>query len=921
MADRVGDDKYSNEEGMKDSWHRRAVLFSLALCSLVVSSHAASPALSREQMQLLQRLSPTERQTLLRALQAERGTTTRGAEAAPADTERARPDELLEGAEFKPRTIEPPRLKAGDTVLIKFRREPPPKDATPLPPAKPEVEKKVPQQQIFVIDQFGAIAIKEAGRIAVQGLNELEAAERIVAEPIFRGLEVTVKLLPIEPALKPFGYDLFTTKTSELTPATDIPIPADYVVGPGDTVIVQTYGKESAEHELILTRDGDISFPGIGPVRVAGLRFSQMEREIQNRVQKQLIGMKASVTLGKLRSVRVFVLGDVVNPGSYTVSGLATATSALLASGGVKPIGSLRNIQLKRSGKLISQIDLYDLLLKGDSSADVRLLPGDVIFIPPVGKTVGANGRVRRPAIYEMKNERTVEELITMAGGLTAEAFPQAVQIERIGETRERTRVDVDITKPELAKTALHDGDIVTVSSVLEREEGIVALLGHVQRPGKYSWQPGMRLSKLIPSINELLPQVDAGYAMIKRERADDRSVELLSANLAQAMAQPGGEADIVLQSRDEVHVFDATSDRSGIVLPLLEQAQALSSPDRPIREVAIEGSVRFGGRYPLGQQMRVSDLIAAAGGLTNEAYLLDGELTRFDVVEGKRREHSRETIDIGSVLRGEQSKDVELKPHDRLVIRRIPGWDAVGEVELLGEVRFPGKYPVVRGERLSAVLRRAGGVTGEAFPRGAIFVRETVRQREQQHLERLVGQLERDLAVAIVEGPGLGEKTDTTLAEGQTLLRQLRAARAAGRMVIKLESVLDQASQFDVELQDGDRLFIPKRPNEVTVLGEVYYPTAHIHNQELKRDEYVKLSGGVTERGNSGAIYIVHADGSVTAPSGWFGGNSRVGPGDTVVVPLKVDRVSSLKLATDISQIIFQMAVAVAAMNAIGIF
>jgi len=408
---------------------------------------------------------------------------------------------------------------------------------------------------------------------------------------------------------------------------------------------------------------------------------------------------------------------------------------------------------------------------------------------------------------------------------------------------------------------------------------------------------------------------------LIKRERVDDRSIELLSANLAQAMASPGSEADVMLQSRDEVHVFGSSGDRSTVVLPLMEQARLRAAPNRPIREASIEGSVHHAGRYPLGPNMRVSDLIAAAGGLNDEAYLLDGELTRFDVIEGKRREHSRETIDVGLALRGEQTKDVELKPHDRLVVHRIPGWDVVGEVELLGEVRYPGKYPVVRGERLSALLKRAGGLTDAAYPRGAIFVREAVRLREQLHLERLVAQLERDLAVAVVGGPGIGEKADTALAEGQTLLRQMRAARATGRMVIKLESVLDNESEFDVELQEGDRLFIPKRPHEVTVLGEVYHPTAHIHNKELRRDDYVELSGGVTERGNQGAVYVVHANGSVTPPGGWFGGNARVGPGDTVVVPLKVDRVSTLKLATDISQIIFQMAVAVAAMNAIGIF
>ncbi|OGI66533.1 MAG: hypothetical protein A2W18_13225 [Candidatus Muproteobacteria bacterium RBG_16_60_9] len=501
------------------------------------------------------------------------------------------------------------------------------------------------------------------------------------------------------------------------------------------------------------------------------------------------------------------------------------------------------------------------------------------------------------------------------------DAFLESVQIERIRDNRDRTRLDLDITRAANIKTALQDGDVITFKSVLDREEGIVSLIGHVQRPGKYSWRPGMRLSTLIPSVDRLLPQVDAGYALIKRERVDDRSIELLSANLALAMAKPGEPADVALLARDEVFVFDAAGDRDGVILPLLKEARSRSAPDRPIREVVIEGSVHHGGRYPLGPNMRVSDLIAAAGGLNDEAYLLDGELTRFEAIAGETREYSRQQVEIGAALRGDDVKNLALKPHDRLVVRRVPGWDVVGDVELLGEVRFPGKYPVVRGEKLSSLLKRAGGLTREAYPRGAIFVRESVRLREQAHFERLVSQLERDLAISVAEAPGIGEKKDAALAEGQTLLRQMRATRATGRMVINFNDVVRDGNEFDVDLEDGDRLFVPKRPHEITVLGEVYHATAHIFNKELRRDEYVKLSGGVTERGNTGAMYVVHADGSVTPPNGWFNSNVDVGPGDTIVVPLKVDRVSSLKVATDVSQIIFQLAVAVAAFNAIGIF
>jgi polysaccharide export outer membrane protein len=902
--------------------HHLALALFAIMGSVAVSSHAADPTLTKEQLQMVQQLSPAAREELMRVLQ-------RSGKSLPStSTTRNKQDEMATASEpseslqkQQPEVTKVPRLKAGDTVLIKFQREPPAPEATPLVPQKPEKKEKIPERQVFVVDRFGAVTLEGAVQIVLQGLSESEAAERIRAEPSFRDLEVTVKILPIEAPLKPFGYDLFKPGARRFTPATDIPVPADYVIGPGDTVLVQLYGKESSTHELIVSRDGDIPFPGIGPIRVAGLKFAQMEREIQRRVQRQLIGIKVSVTLGKLRSIRVFVLGDVEKPGSYTVGGLATMTNALLAGGGVKRFGSLRDIQLKRDGKLISRMDLYDLLLKGDNSADSRLLPGDVIFIPPIGKTASIGGSVRRPAIYELKHEHTVSDLIALGGGLTADAYPKSVQIERIRGNRERTLLDLDLTQPGMAQSELQDGDAITVKSVLDREEGIVTLVGHVSRPGKYAWRQDMRLTTMIPSVRDLLPQADTGYALIRRERADDRSIEVLSANLAEAMATPGSKADLLLQPRDKVYIFGATEDRSITILPLLEEARASSAPDRPIREVSIAGSVHHPGRYPLGPDMRVNDLIAAGGGLKDEAYVLDGELTRFKVVAGKTREYLREQINIGAALRGDAAMNVVLQPHDSLVVRRVPGWDVAGQIEVRGEVRFPGKYPVVRGEKLSSVLKRAGGVTDEAYPRGAIFVRESVRAREQAHFEQLANQLERDLTIALAEAPGIGEQRNIEVAEGRTLLRQMRAARATGRMVIKLDAILNNNGEFDIEVEDGDRLFVPKRPHEVTVLGEVYHPTAHVYNKDLRRDEYVQLSGGVTERGNKGATYVIHADGSVTPPIGWFNNNVDVSPGDTIVVPVKVDRVSSLKVATDVSQVVFQLAVAVAAMNAIGIF
>lgn len=851
---------------------------------------------------------------------------------------------------------EPPartrRLKPGDTVLLRFDTTPPadkrrdaqppigPTLPPPLPAPPPVSEQKplspeerakldeqrqlrkalLPSTQVFVLDASGALVLQHIGRMVLAGLNEEEAAARIAAEPVLDGLFVSLRLLPIEPELKAFGHDIFSGGPKTLTPATDIPVPPDYVVGPGDVVIVQMFGKDNAEHELMITREGMLPFPGIGPIPVAGKKFSQMQKELQERVRRQLIGARVSVSLGRLRTIRVFVLGDVERPGSYTVSGLATLTNALLASGGVKRHGSLRDVQLKRDGQTVARMDVYELLLRGDNHADARVLPGDVIFVPPAGPTVGVGGRVRRPAIYEIKNEKTVADMLALAGGLLADADTGAVQIERVTPARTRAIEGGDLGDPTIRDLAVRDGDIVRIYGIHERVAEAVTVEGHVARPGPRPWRPEMRLTDVLPSLTALQPDADARYLLVIRRNRAEGAIELHGADLLAALEAPDSAANIVVAADDTVRVFDRREDRATLLKPLLARARASTAPGRPLREVNIEGAVHHPGRYPWAPTMRVTDLLKAAGGLTDQAYTLEAELTRRFTVDGRSREQARQVIDLDAALKAGE-KNVAIEPYDQLVIRRVPKWAEEGSVEITGEVQFPGRYPIARGERLSRVLQRAGGLTAYAYPKGAIFLRDSVRQREQEYMERLTAQLERDLGVFATSGPEFGVKKEVAIAEGQALLQQMRAAKATGRMVIDVGALLDVREGYDIVVQPGDKLVIPQRPDEVTVLGEVYYPTSHLHVADHSRDEYIRLSGGVTERGNKRAVYVVHADGSVSPPRRWYATNVDVGPGDTVIVPLKVDRISNLKLFTDISTILFQLAVTTAALNAIGVF
>ncbi|MEE9157620.1 MAG: SLBB domain-containing protein, partial [Gammaproteobacteria bacterium] len=756
----------NNEGGIVYFGCSSGVILAFSLFSVSLLSFAATPVLTQEQLQKLRQLPAAEREALLRA-PGRPGKMLQGAERV-----RPGPSEVSPTGGIELNTIEePPRIKGGDTILVTFT---PIQKTAPTPQEKKQMP--IPGQKIFILDQFGALVLPDAGRIILAGLDEEEAAARLGAEPVFEELIVKVKLLPVEKELKAFGYQLFTRAPESFAPATDIPIPADYVVGPGDTVLLQLFGKQNVEYELVITRDGLLLFPDIGPIPVAGLKFSQLRRRIHSRVQKQFIGVKASVTLGRLRSIRVFVLGDVKRPGSYTVSGLSTLTNALFASGGIKKVGSLRDIQLKRRGKTISRMDLYDLLLRGDTRADVRLLPGDVIFVPPIRRTAAIAGWVRRPAIYELKNEITVGDLITMAGGLLPDAFAQAAQIKRILANGERTLLDVDLTQREFRKMTLHDGDVVRIASALDRVEHMVTLSGHVQRPGDYQWKPGMRLTDLVSSTSALMPEVDARYLLVKRENPINRHIELLSTNLEVALENPEGRANIRLQPRDEVRVFDIHSDRSAVIEPLLDRITAQSSPNSPVPEVSVIGTVHHPGRYPLSSNMKVSDLLRAAGGLTDRAYTLEAELTRFRIVDGKKREQSRWALNIADLLTNDESPtNIALTSYDQINVRRVPQWDEVGSIEIIGEARFPGHYLIARGESLSNVLKRAGGLTDQAYPRGVVFIRESVREREQEQLDQLTLQLERDIVSVVAQGEEFGVDKRAALAEARLLLDRIR--------------------------------------------------------------------------------------------------------------------------------------------------
>jgi protein involved in polysaccharide export with SLBB domain len=601
----------------------------------------------------------------------------------------------------------------------------------------------------------------------------------------------------------------------------------------------------------------------------------------------------------------------------------------LYAAGGVKPIGSMRKIELKRQGTLVRTLDLYDLLIRGDTTDDNKLEQGDVIFVPPVGSTVSIAGEVHRPAIYEIKSESTVADLVNLAGGLTPQADSVKAMLARVDENQRRVVLRVDLGGSSAKSEPLRNGDVLRVTRLRPTLDAGIVLEGHVFTPGNYAYHSGMHLTDVIHSVDELQPNADLHYLLIRRELPPDRKVTVLSADLEAALKAPGAKADIELLPRDRIMVFDLASGRDHIIKPVLDELRLQSSFNRPTEVVHVDGRVKVPGEYPLEAGMTVADLVRAGGGLSDAAYGGKAELTRYRVEDGETRRTELVEIDLAQALTGDPKENLKLEPFDILSVKEVSQWHTQESITLTGEVRFPGRYDIKRGETLVSVLARAGGMTPFAFPEGSVFTREELKKREQEQMDMLANRMQTDLAAMAVAGVAAGGPNTASSANavtvGQSLLGQLRSQKAVGRLVIDLPRMVRNraGSQYDVILRDGDELIVPRFQQQVTVIGEVQSATSHLYSPDLSREDYIALSGGMTRRADRSKIYVVHANGSVVAAEGhrWFetsGSSMRIKPGDTIVVPLDTEKLPPLPFWTAVTTILYNVAIAVAAVHSL---
>jgi polysaccharide biosynthesis/export protein len=656
--------------------------------------------------------------------------------------------------------------------------------------------------------------------------------------------------------LKIFGMDLFTTRTTQFQPNVSGPVDPNYKLGPGDQLVLILTGDVELARSLQVTREGFIVIPQVGEIAVNNLTLAQLTDVLYDRLSKVYSGVRRgdnatthfSISVSRLRANQVFVVGDVVQPGSYEISSAGTLMTALYAAQGPSTSGSMRRIQVRRRGVMVDSLDVYDYLLHGDASHDVRLETGDVVFVPVHGPRVKVTGEITRPAIYELKNNESLRDVIQYAGGFTDIAARGRVQITRVLSPAERGPEGHDRIVIEVASSAfdtgagpairIEAGDSVHVFAVSAIVRNRITVTGDVWQPGPMGFTPGMRLSDALKLAGGVKPDVYLGTVLIARLQTDSTRAQLRT-SLQDSTGTP--TEDVILQDNDDLHVFSLAE-------------------FRPHRYVAIAGAVRRSGRFAYHDGMTMRDLVLLAGGVAEGAYLENAEIARLpeNRAGGVTAVTIRVAMDSTYLFdRGPNgewvgppglpapragSPEVRLEPYDNVLIFRQPDWELQRTVVVSGEVRFPGRYGLQRkSETIRDIISRAGGLTKDAYAEGMVMI---------------------------------------------------RAANNTGRVGVDLPSALKSARARDnLILSDGDSLYIPTYSGVVRVVGAVNSPVtvAYVPGKDILY--YVGAAGGPTIHGDAGHAFITQANGKVESIHHHFLLPSSVPvarPGSTIMVPSK---------------------------------
>ena len=782
-----------------------------------------------------------------------------------------------------------------------------------------------------------------------------------------------------------FGIDILSggLREPDAIPM-DLPVGPDYTVGPGDGLAIDLWGGVSQRMLRVVDRQGRIALPEAGPLLVSGKTLGEVQTTVQEVLRSQYRDISADVSLSRLRTIRVYVVGEVGEPGAYDISSLSTPLNAIVAAGGVTQRGSLRSLKHYRGKQLIEVVDAYDLLLRGVGTDAKRLESGDSLLVPPAGPQVTIEGMVRRPAIYELRGATTLEEALELAGGVLPAAALQHVEVERLVAHQKRTMFSLDLSATDgldvatakLNEFEVQDGDRIHIFPIAPYNDQAIYLQGHVLRPGRYSYKEGMKLSDLISSYADLLPEPAGGYAEIIRLNPPDYRPTVESFDLSAALAKPAGSPK--LQALDTVRIFskfdfegapdvwvggevrdpglyvtsgqvrfrDAVYLAGGVsseaamdsaqlfrtskdgtlkILSVnLTDALAGNPADNLLLEphdriivhrnrakvdpptVYVKGEVAKPGRYPLTSNMRVEDLVLAAGGLKRSADAQSAMLAHEEETAAGAPAATSVTINLAAATTGDTAANLPLNNGDVLTIRQIPGWDNLGaSVTIRGEVLHPGTYGIRPGESLAGVLLKAGGFTSEAYPYGMVLTRRDVRDLELKTHDELVARVksEETQLKALPENDADQKNAKlTALAQVDTALTQLETNLPIGRVVIHASPDLKTFEQAaaSAPLRNGDVIVIPKKANYVLVNGQVFNATAVGYVPGRSAKWYLGQAGGLTQLADKKAVFVIRANGSVLAAKNngtlWSGDplSAVLLPGDAIVVPEKAPKIGT---------------------------
>lgn len=706
-----------------------------------------------------------------------------------------------------------------------------------------------------------------------------------------------------------FGRDLFRNAPSTFAPGDQVAVSPEYVIGPGDQLLLRIWGPENFNGLLTVDRSGDIYVPGVGSVHVAGLQFSELETQVKSSIGRVFRNFDLSVDLGRLRSIQIYVVGEAQHPGAYTISSLSTVLNLLFACGGPNAQGSLRHIQVRRAGQPAGEFDLYNFILHGDKSKDIRLETGDTVFIPPVGPQVAVAGSVRHPAIYELAGPNTLGELLETAGGLSPTASNGQVSLERIREDRSRQAMAVALN-PSGLQTNLRDGDVIFVNHISAAYEKTVSIRGNLANPGRFPWHPGMRLSDIIPDRMSLLT---IGY-WEQRNRLG-LPVPLFSRSTQAKESTDSPETGKALNGE--------TSDRETAPYRLdhASSTDAADSSGKPIAAAALDANLK--DREGVTQKRNIIELPAPQ---------IDWSYAVIERLDTQDLRNVLIPFNLGRLVKDhDESQDLELQPGDTITIFS-QGDVRVGRdmqtkyIRLEGEFVASGVYSVGPNDTLADVVKRAGGLTSKAYLYGSNFTRESARALQQQRLDEYVALLSEDMERAAAERSvaSLSGVTDpTALSEQRMLLEQLRKLRATGRVVLEFSpDSTGTAAIPRIPLEDGDVFEVPATPDTVSVVGAVYGPNVFLYSPSRRLEDYVALAGRPNRIADSKHAFIIRPDGSILSRERAQGALSnhfdtaRIYPGDSIVIPEKLIKPPLIRSLVDYSQVLSSFGLAAAAVS-----